>query len=102
MVVCVAPNASFFFRVNSNPFPVAVKLSRSQNSFLKWDSYLECNGPLEFDDYVIQESLAKHGVIGKVSASAIVAIWDAIRNNGRISPANKKIIATELGVVDKS
>ena len=102
MVVCVAPLAGFFFRINTPPYPVPVKLLKVDNPFLAHDSFLECNGPLDIDDYIIEVFLKRNGVpIGTVAAKVIPEIWTAVARNGRFSPETKAIIRRGLGFQDE-
>ncbi len=72
---------------------------QSANTFLKWDSHLECSGPLELDDYTIGESLIKtKGPIGTVDSKLIPDIWKATSNNGRISASDLALIRIGLGI----
>lgn len=100
MVVCVAPETGLFFRINSKNWPVAVPLLKADNGFLHHDSFLECNGPLELDDYIVQQFLDSSGApIGRVAASTIPAIWLAVNGSRRISPADQIIIGKALGIL---
>ena len=100
MVVCIAPEPGFFFRINTPRYPVAVSLLKADNPFLHHDSYLECNGPLEFDDYVIQSYLDRHGgkPFGRVATRVVPAIWAAVSGSARISPHDKELIRIGLSI----
>lgn len=37
--------------------------------FLDHDSFLECGDPLEVDDYIVSQSIARHGIIGEIHPS---------------------------------
>jgi hypothetical protein len=97
MVVCVCPKNGFYFRINSNPWPVAVELVHIPNHpFLKRDSYLECNGPVDLDDYTVEESIKAKGIIGRIDAGCAPEIVAAVKKQGRISDADKEIIFAAL------
>jgi hypothetical protein len=54
MWVYVEAAQGMFFRINTKGNRIgSVPLPLSLNHFLDHDSHLECNGPLELDDYVI-------------------------------------------------
>jgi hypothetical protein len=57
---------------------------------------LECGGPLELDDYVIDESLRGRGIRGRVSATLIPDILKAMEANKEIAPKDKETIRAFL------
>ncbi|WP_188914110.1 hypothetical protein [Salinarimonas ramus] len=70
MVACVEPTLGLFYRINTKRWPPAVKLVRDPlHPFLDHDSYLECGDPLELDDYIVDASLRRNGVVGEVHRS---------------------------------
>jgi hypothetical protein len=70
MVVCVEPHLNFFFRINSNDnWQPCIPIARQpDHMFLKWDSFIQCS-ILVFDDYIVDQSLRRKGIIGSVSTS---------------------------------
>jgi len=98
MVVCIEPSLGLFFRINTEPkWQTPVELRKSDHPFLDWDSNLECGEPLEFDDYVIEESLRDRGVIGRVLPSLAPQIFEAVRNARTVTAADKEAIRIALG-----
>jgi len=79
MVVCVEPHLGFYFRINShdNWEPCVAIAKHPDHLFLKWDSFIECT-ILELDDYIINQSMKKIGVIGKVSRRLCDPLIDAL------------------------
>lgn len=99
MVVCVDPKLGLFFRINTDPkWQTPVKLEQAAHKFLEWDSYLECGEPLDLDDYIIDESLRKRGVIGQVIPQLAKEIYAAVASAKTISPADKELIRKALGI----
>lgn len=99
MVVCVEALLGYFFRINSRGHrPGSLLLKKAgAHEFLDHDSHLECGGPLELDDYIIDESLRRHGgTIGCVSPTLIPAILQAMDANGELSPKDKAAIRAFL------
>jgi hypothetical protein len=97
MVVCVEPQAGFYFRINSgDDWKPCVKIGREPDHlWLKWDSHIECN-ILDLDDFVIEDAVLSSGVIGTVSVGVGRAILATVRNARFISPADKATIAAVL------
>ncbi len=51
-----------FFRINTKShFAGSLLLKKRDHPFLKWDSYLECGGPVEFDRSEIDDCINKSG-----------------------------------------
>jgi hypothetical protein len=68
MVVAIHPANGWYYRINTKPWRPAVRLIKDPfHPFLDYDSYLECGDPLELDDYMIDEALRRHGIIGVIS-----------------------------------
>jgi hypothetical protein len=67
MVVAIHSANGWFYRINTKPWRPAVKLEKTGHDFLRHDSYMECGDPLELDDYLVETSLRRYGVIGAVS-----------------------------------
>lgn len=85
-VVCVSFNEGIFFRINSSDrFRPCVKiLQREHASFLNHDSNLECS-PLEFDEYILQEAIFHHGVLGRIHERHIPEVREKVALNAHLS-----------------
>ncbi len=92
IMVCVEPTLPLFYRINTEAkWQIPVLITKADNPFLKWDSYLEVGVPLEYDDYVIDQS-PRHGRLG---SQAIPDICAAVRRSRRIresDPAASRIL----------
>ena len=98
MVACVEPALGFFFRINTKGhWPGSLPLRRIDHPFLDHDSYLECRGPLELDDYVVNESLRDRGIIGAIAATLAPTICALADEATTMSIADKDAIRTALG-----
>lgn len=98
MVVCIEPVLGMFFRINSQPnWQTPVRLELSDHPFLDRDSYLECGDPFELDDYVIEESIRRHGIIGKVIPTLAPSIFAAAQRARTVSDKDKDAIRKSLG-----
>lgn len=100
MVVCIHPENGWYYRINSKShWRPAVKLVRiPDHMFLKWDSYLECGDPLELDDYIIEQSLRRSGVIGSVSKVCCKEIGTALAAARTLKDIDKQAIREALGI----
>ena len=98
MVVCVEASLGFFFRINSRPnWQKSLPLKKvPDHTFLDHDSYLECGDPLELDDYVVDESLSRSGIIGVISKEIVPEILKVVDTAARISPKDKAAIRAFL------
>lgn len=99
MVVCIEPELGIFFRINSNehwPKSIPIPL-KGHEKFLDHDSFIECGSPLDLDEYVIDESLAEKGIIGKADPNLANLIYDMVKDEPLISPADKAKIRKALG-----
>jgi hypothetical protein len=97
MVVCVEPVAGYFFRINSEPkWKVPILLRQADHPFLHHDSYLECGGPLDLDEYIVSESLRDRGIIGSVHAKIVPEIIAALESAFTVSPADRDMICAVL------
>jgi hypothetical protein len=97
MVVCVEPELGYFFRINSEPKwkgPVLLRLA--DHDFLRHDSYLECGGPLDLDEYIVSEALRGRGIIGRVSDKVVPDIIAALETAYSVSPADRDFICAVL------
>jgi hypothetical protein len=100
MVVCVEPEAGYFFRINSEPkwqAPVLLKLI--ENPFLSHDSYLECGAPLDLDEYIVSEALRESAIIGRVNDNAIAPIIAALEKAYSVSPEDRDMICKVLRAI---
>lgn len=93
MMVCVEPALGLFYRINTEAkWQIPVLITKADNKFLKWDSYLEVGAPLEYDDYVIDQS-PRHGTL---AVNAIPDICAAVRRSTRIRETDRNAILTAL------
>lgn len=69
-----------------------------RHPFLQHDSYIECSGLIELDDYTIEESVTDSGVLGSVHRSLGDAIVAALEQRGTVSPADLRRVVGALGV----
>ena len=99
MVVCIEPGLGFFFRINTRAsWQQSVAITRAAHPFLDHDSYIECGDPLELDDFVVDESIRRRGVIGAIDPSVVARIWSSVESARTLSPADKALIRAALGV----
>lgn len=99
MVVCIEPELGLYFRINTEgKWQTPVKLLKTDNPFLKWDSHLECGEPIELDDYCIQESLRVNNdrPLGRLSAKLIPEIVSIVASARTISQDDKALIYRSL------
>ncbi|MCB8877338.1 hypothetical protein [Acidisoma silvae] len=97
MMVCVAPADGIFFRINSeDKWPVGVPVTSRANAFLHHDSFVECGGPLEFDDYVVDQSRSHQHAPMFLDRQVLPAIVAAVRRSHRISDRDRTIILAAL------
>lgn len=99
MVVCIEPVTGLFFRINSKPiWQTPVKLEKAAHPFLDHDSFLECGDPLDLDDYVITESIKRHGIVGKIITQLANEIFEAVKTAKTISEADRELIEKALAI----
>jgi len=100
MVVCVSVKHGLFLHINSRgPSGRDVLLPKTeQHPFLAHDSFIECSGLIELDDYTLAASVAASGVLGSVHRSLGAAIVAALDERGTVAPADLRRIAGALGV----
>lgn len=67
--------------------------------FLKHDSFLEVGEPLELDDYIIEESLRRSGIIGSVSRELCAGIIKHLAGARYLREADKNTIRGILGAL---
>lgn len=100
MVVCIEPVSGFFFRINSEgKCQTPVEIKRRDHPFLTRDSAIECGNPFELDDYVVEESIRRHGIIGKISVLLSSRIYAAAFGSIILSPDQKELIRVALGCI---
>lgn len=98
MVICVEPKIGLFFRINTDPkWQTPIRIRQIDHPFLKWDSHIECGLPMELDDYVIEQSLRRRGVIGKIARRHVAAICAVVDEAKDLTPADKAAIKAALG-----
>lgn len=97
MVACINPAEGWFFRINSrDKLRPCVAMARSpHHAFLDHDSFLHCD-ILELDDYIIDESLRRKCVVGRVHQSLADEIIRKVRLSMHISVADQDVIAQLL------
>lgn len=68
IVASIHPEEGWFYRINSRPHlrPWVHLVRDPDHLWLDHDSYLHCE-ILMLDDYVVDESIARHGVLGSIS-----------------------------------
>ena len=97
MIVCIEPARGFFFRINTSAkWQTPVRLDPAHHPFLGHVSHLECGDPLEIDDYVIDQSLRRRGVIGRIDPRHIPEILAAVDQARTLSAADKSAIRAAL------
>lgn len=98
MAVIIEPDCLFYFRINSEDrFKPCIPLQREpHHTFLKHDSYLECNLPQELTEFEVEQALHKQGVIGKIHASLATQIYELVKDNPVINKDDKRVIGTAL------
>lgn len=96
MIVAICPELGWFYRINTKPWTPAVRLTVQLHPWLDHDSHLECGDPLELDDYTIESSLDRHGVIGRVDRSLVGPVRKIIEDLRTMSPADKRIVLATL------
>lgn len=93
MVACIHPANGWFYRINSKGhWRPRVPLALAAHPFLDHDSFLECGDPLELDDYIVDEALSMHGVIGTISADLCAQIIETLDVCVTLLPADKQKI----------
>lgn len=96
--VCIEPTSGFFLRINSKPWPTPILVRKHPNhSFLDHDSYVECGEFLVADDYVIDESVRRHGILGRFDRATGQAIYAIIATTPTIVQKDKELIRVALG-----
>jgi hypothetical protein len=97
MYVCLNPEHGIFFRINSKGhWAGSVAIYQASNPFLTHNSFVECGSVLEVDDYSIDESVRRHGVLGSVDASTRDRIIAEVTASKMLSDNDKAIILRGL------
>ena len=76
-----------------------MKLPQGLKPFLDHDSYLECGSPLEFDDYIIDVSLRRRGVVGSVDRRHVPEICSALQRSRVVTTADRDAMLAALRTV---
>lgn len=98
MVVCIEPTLGFFYRINTEgKWQVPVPILKTDHPFLNHDSFIECGEPFELDDYLIDESIRRSGVLGQIAASLALSIYRAAVRASTVSLHDKELIRLALG-----
>jgi hypothetical protein len=96
MIVCINYHEGYFFRINTKSiWKPCVLISASSHDFLSHDSHIECT-PLQFDEFLLEESVKRYGVIGKIDELLSVDLLTKVRSNFQISPSLRDHIARFL------
>jgi hypothetical protein len=87
-----------YFRINSKGhWPESIALPRlPDNLYLSHDSFVECGSVLEWDDFVIEESIKETGVIGFLSDDVARAIRKRVLATRRLSGPDRAAILKAL------
>ena len=98
MVVCIEPASGFFYRINTKgKWQVPVPILKKDHSFLKHDSFIECGDPFELDDYIVDESIRRSGILGQIAKQVAPAIYRAAFTATVLSQEEKELIRAALG-----
>lgn len=105
MWVCVSRTRLWFLRINSLAYDGScVPLPSGRHPFLSRDSFLGCGGDLigvaeaELLDLLAQQAMPeRQGVIGHIAPELRAAVCAALLASRLLSPAQVRIIQTELG-----
>jgi hypothetical protein len=97
MVACVNPLDGWFFRINSRDKlrPCVPVVRIPHHTFLHHDSFLHCD-ILELDDYIIDESVRRRGVIGRIHSTLVDEIIVKLRLAIHISRTDQDVVARLL------
>lgn len=100
MIVAIRPDLGWFYRINTKPWKPAVPLIRMPlHPWLDHDSFLECGDPLELDDFTIEESLRRHGVVGRVDPSLAEPVRATVLTLRTMSQSDKAEILAALDLI---
>jgi hypothetical protein len=98
MVVCIHPANGWFYRINTKShWHPSIALNRlPDHSFLDHDSFLQCGDFLDLDDYVIEQSMNREGIIGKISPLLCGQIITALAGAIYVTESDKSQIRNIL------
>lgn len=97
MIVCIEPTKGFFFHINEKPWQTGVRIMMVEHqNFLTKDSHIECGIPLEVDEYIVQGSLGRKGVVGQIREKHCQQIYLIVAASPTISSADKDLIRLAL------
>lgn len=94
MQVCIDYENGLFLRINSkDKIRPCVSILRTDNPFLEHDSHVECSLN-EIDEFEIEESLLRDGVIGTLDHGTAPQILEKILASPYTSPRDKEQVRT--------
>lgn len=97
MWVCVETSLGLYYRINTEPkWQISVPISQARNAFLTHDSHLECGSPLEVDDYIIEQSIRRRGIHGRLDPYYVPSICDAVTRSRNIRDSDRAAILAAL------
>ena len=97
MVVCVEPEKGLFFRINTEgKWQVPVFIDRVRHTFLDHDSYIESGDPIELDDYIVDQSLRKRGVLGRIDVDVAQQVVEGMLTAKWLTEDDKTSISKAL------
>jgi hypothetical protein len=97
MMVCVSPEDGFFLPINTTDRhrPCFALSMRPDHLWLDHDSHVECD-ILIFDEYLIDESMRRHGVVGYLSFHHVDDIIDGLGRSVVVSELDRRRISSVL------
>ncbi len=97
MMVCVSPHDGFFLPINTENFhrPCFPLRKTPDHEWLNHDSHVECN-VLEYDDFAIEDSIAKHDIVGYLALSHVRDIVAGLTASVAIRKADRETIIATL------
>lgn len=100
MVACIHPAEGLFYRINSKShWKPCIPLIREPNHlFLRRNSFLECGDPLILDEFVIEDSLSRSGVIGALHVDVCEGILKNLAAARYLKETDKAAIRSVLPV----
>ena len=98
MAVIVEPDCLFYFRFNSSDrWQPAVKVDREpHHTFLKHNSFLQCDLANELTEFDVEQALNAEGVIGTLHSSLVEQVYALVKANPKINNIDKKAIGLAL------
>ncbi len=101
MIACIHVGNGWFFRINSKRWQTPVLLRKFDHPFLDHDSYLECGEPLDVDDYLIDQAIAKFGILGKLAEVVVPDVLQAVDKARTLTKRDKEAIKAALSALMK-